>query len=172
MKKQIIFILLLTFFFTNCERDESIKYFPPEKISELSLNNIESFWENDTINNISDYVTENFNADSCHLVSLRYSSKAHKVIAVSVFKSRESAVNAMEKRRRNVACLFENGTSDEIEGTWWFANCLPPGVFVNKLNTIIEVSYYNKEIEEVKNIVYPTANEIAERIDELSIIME
>jgi hypothetical protein len=174
MTKPFISILLLLSFiiFVNCEHDESIesiKYFPPEKLSELSLDNVGNFWLNDKIDNISDYVTQNFDTDPGHLVSIRYSSKNNsRIIAVSVFKSREIAFNAMEERRHNVACLIENGTSDEIKGTWWFTKCVGTySVFVNTLNAIIEVGRDTNNYEEIEDILY-TAKEISNRVDKLS----
>jgi hypothetical protein len=170
MKNLFIFILLLPFFtlFINCEHEEGIKLFPPEKLSELSLDNIDNFWANDTIDNISDYVTENFHVNPGHLASIRYSSKKGKDLSVSVFKSQKIAIEAMEERRNNVACVIETGTSDVIKGTWWFTDCIPNSVFVNQWNTIIEVSYYHDNYEEIENILYSTANELANRVDKLS----
>jgi hypothetical protein len=128
MKKRFIFILLLVFFsifincehnenIKNCEQEEIIKFFSPEKMSELSLNYVGNFWTNDTIDHISDYVTENFHTNPGHLASVRYSSNT-KVLAVSVFESQEIAIEAMEERRNNVQCLIEKGNSDLIKGCW------------------------------------------------------
>lgn len=68
----------------------------------------------------------------------------------------------------DVACVIEEGTSDEIKDTWWFSSCIPHMVFVSKLNTIIRVSIYSRDFDTVKDTLYSTANEISFRVQQLA----
>jgi len=63
MQTYFNFILtLFSVFLFSCEnqKNKCDKYVPPENITELSLESIGDFWNFDTIENISDYVTESF----------------------------------------------------------------------------------------------------------------
>ena len=75
----------------------------------------------------------------------------------------------MELRRNNVAAIIDEGRKHElIKGKWWFAKDPSNAIFVNQLNTIIEVAYYYLAYDELDNILIETAVEIARRIDSLS----
>ena len=75
----------------------------------------------------------------------------------------------MEYRIENVTVLINEGISDSIKGLWWFSDDgWNSSVFVNQWNTIIEVMYFNADFEDVEDILYHVANELARRIDDLS----
>ena len=80
-------------------------------------------------------------------------SGGEKYIGVSVFESQNLAIDALQARISSVACVIEEGTTEEIKDTWWFGDCIPDIVFVNKLNTIIEVGSYSPEFNIVADTV-------------------
>ena len=84
-------------------------------------------------------------------------------------KLKETAINAFESRIQNVACvILPYEQAGNIQGKWWYSDCIPNIVFVNRWNTIIEVFYYYTSYEEVEAILYDTAKEIMHRVDNLS----
>lgn len=171
MKKLLILLLLISVH--NCSKDSTSinlgeKYFDPQKLSQLSLEDFDSFWQGEEINNISDYITANFNTNFEFLGAIRYSSE-NKDIGVSVFKTRSDAVSAMEQRINQVACVIIPGDSDDLfTSNWWFTDCIPNGIFVNHLNTIIELGYYHSDYGEIEDFMIQSAAEVARRVDYLS----
>lgn len=161
----IVFILLCL---TNCENkkldiNNNEKYFEKNRLSELSLDNISGFWENDTLS----HFVNDFNNYVGYLDGIGLKDN-EKGISVAVFESKEKAINCMESKINSVACIIEKGNSVEIEGIWWFSDCIPKAVFKNQWNTIIEVYYYHKDFEDIKPVLFNTANEISKRVDNLS----
>ncbi len=162
--KPLFYLLILTILF-SCEKDNKHdKYFNSNDISKIELENIDDFWENDTINNSSDGMFDNY---SGYIDGIAHRGEV-KGVGISVFNTGQMALDAMESRIASVACIIIKGTSNEIEGDWWFSDCIPNIVFVKQWNTIIEVYYYENDFESINTILYRTANEIASRVDNLS----
>lgn len=171
----LLIIVLFSFLVVNscklfCDEDElqQKKIFNTSKLSKLSLNNIDSFWDDDSIKHVSDFIDETFNTHLEYLVGTRYSSDS-KMISVSVFNSQYGAIEAMELRRNNVAVVIKNGINNEfISGKWWFSQNPSSLIFLNKLNVIIEVLYNDyPTYAENETVLIQTAVEIAKRIDAL-----
>jgi hypothetical protein len=149
----------------SCENENNQnKYFNPNDIPKIGLENMNDFWENDTIRRSSDGMLDNC---SGYLDGISHRGE-DRGNGISVFESGQMARDAMEFRIADVACVIENGTTNEIEGEWWITDCIPNGVFVKQWNTIIEVYYYESDFESIENLLYTTANEIARRVDNLS----
>ena len=165
------FIVFAFLSLISCEKNPSShkeKFFDPQKLPLLSLEEVNHFWQNDSIKYISNFIDGIFNDHSGFLGGVRYSGDKN-IIGVSVFKSQADAIDAMELRRNNVAAIIVPGNSDEVfKGKWWFTDNIPNAVFVNQWNTIAEVSAYHPDYEEVKTLLMETAAEIAQRIDSLS----
>ena len=155
-------IVILSF---GCEKDSKHdKYFNPNDISKIELESIDDFWKDDAIQNSSDGM---FDICSGYIDGVAHRGEVRGV-GISVFETGQMALDAMEFRIENVATVIENGTTNEIEGVWWFGVGIPNIVFVKQWNTIIEVYYYESDFESIENLLYTTANEIARRVDNLS----
>ncbi|UCH15031.1 MAG: hypothetical protein JSV22_03465, partial [Bacteroidales bacterium] len=163
---------LVVFILLSCEKkDDSIvkeKYFDPQNIDSLALTSIDGFWDT-TDTNINISVSHLFAGYDSNLIAGRRYSGNEKGIVVSVFSTEEKAINAFELRIENVACvILTYEQAENIQGKWWYSECIPNIVFVNRWNTIIEVFRYHVDYEEVENVLYDTAKEIMKRIDSLS----
>lgn len=169
MRKLFIIIAFLSLL--NCEQfslSHKEKFFDPQKLPLLSLEEVNDFWQDDSIKHISDYMGAIFEDHSGFIEGVRYDGDK-KEIGVSVFKSQTVAMEAMELRRNNVAAIIKEGEKHElIKGKWWFTDNIPNAVFANQWNTILEVSYYHPDYEQVETLLMETAAEIARRIDSLS----
>lgn len=162
--KPILHLLILTLLF-GCEKDSTHdKYFNSNNISKIELETIDDFWENDAIKNSSDGM---FDSYSGYIDGISHRGEVRGV-GISVFETGQMAIDAMESRIATVACIIKKGTTNEIEGDWWFSDCIPHIVFVKQWNTIIEVYYYENDFESIKDILYRTANEIASKVDNIS----
>ena len=147
-------------------------FFPPDKLDKLALEHVGIFWKDDTISNISDYVTANFDLHPDHYKSIRYSIKK-KILAVSVFKSKKSAIQAMEERIGEVALPITRGDSTykKIKDMWWWGGSFKKRsvIYINKWNTIIEAGLKNEiPTDSLWIILEDTAIEVANRINRLS----
>lgn len=165
--KNILFIFVFIIVLCNCDENDSDKekYFNPSNLSQLSLNNLASFWDNDTIKNISAYF--DFSADYLDGVNL---SSNKKGIAVNVFSTKEKAVEAMEERINLLSSIIsEGGSNGTFEDKWWYSKGINCYIFLNKYNTIIEVQYdkYQTYAENEPTII-ETVLEISKRVDSLS----
>lgn len=169
--KGFVFLLLLVCII-SCENgnEKQDKFFYPEKLGLLNITNIDEFWDDELD------IDTSFSGGGGALFDLHpgfldgiglYNNS--QMVWVSVFSSKDTAIIAMESRIANVAAVIQEGTSNDISGKWWF---LYEGrnytVFVNQWNTIIEVMYFNADFEDVEDILYHVANELAGRIDDLS----
>jgi len=165
----IFFILLL-----GCNKDnnpdlENEKYFNPSKLGELNLANIDNFWSEGIKVDTSFYMGAHFENHSGFIAGIRLFSGNGKAIWISVFKTKKDAVNAMELRINDVACVINNGDPDEFKNQWWYSDCLDYSIFVNQYNTIIEIDISsNAPFDMIKSILLDIAAEINERIDQLS----
>jgi hypothetical protein len=173
MKNFIKILCLLIFTLISCEKkDESVvseKYFDPQKIDLLQLENIAGFWDDmDTCIKVSDSHGFFMVNDTGFIKGHRYSGN-EKGLVISVFDNKELAIAAMESRIQDVACIIlPGGQKLNINEIWWYSDCIPNMVFVNQWNTIIEVYYYHVSFEEVEDILYATAIEIMQKVDDLS----
>jgi len=163
-----VFILATLLSLFSCQKNsnqyQEEKYFDPKDISNLLLDNIDTFWDNDSLRSFTNY----FKNYSGYTGGIELQDDG-KTIAVAVFESQEIAINCMEGRIINVAIVITPGYPNEIlKGKWWYAASIGSCVFANQWNTIIEVSISNSDFEEVKTILIETAAEISERIDLLS----
>ena len=145
-------------------------YFNPEDLSLLDLAEIDGFWQDVS------KIDTSFQSGGGTLfvtypgflegISLFDDSNA---IRISVFKNQDTAINAMEFRIENVAVLIHEGTSDSIQGLWWYSDDgWNSSVFVNQCNTIVEVMYFDADFEDVEDVLYHIANELVKRINDLS----
>lgn len=164
MKKLLIFLFLLGLF--ACE-DNNTKIFNAESLFDLNLASIDGFWEAGIDIDTSYFMGSIFENFTGFIDGIRLSG-GEKSVGVSVFGTQEIAINAIQALIGDVACIIEEGTSDEIKDTWWFSDCIPDIVFVSKLNTIIQVSIYSLDFSAVEDTLYQTANEISSRVFKLS----
>ena len=140
----VILILLL-----SCKSEITSSkgiYFSPENLSSLALENINDFWQGDSIafNSNSTYF---FNYYDGFLEGIELRAK-NKFIKVDVFKSKEIALNAIEEFRNSISMYtIESNDHKIIKEKWWSMPNSYFAVFVNKYNTIISI-YYSPESEE------------------------
>lgn len=169
MKHLLILIILLNILAcqnNHSDEDQQEKFFDPKELSELSLENLVGFWENDSLVYFSNFF------DNCPAfiggTALRSVEKS-KIIGVATFESQAKAVECMDGRINTVAILIKPGVTNEIfKGKWWYAEGPNSCIFVNQWNTIIEVAFIPSDYEIVKTLLIETAGEIANRIDALS----
>ena len=170
MKNFVLLLLLACVISCENRNEKQDEFFSPEKLGLLDLANIDSFWvdQSNIDTSFSGGGGELFNLHPGFLEGIGLFND-NQMVWVSVFSSKDTAIIAMESRIADVAAVIQEGTSDDIDGKWWF---LYEGwnyaVFVNQWNTIIEVMYFNADFEDVEDILYHTANELADRVDALS----
>jgi len=154
----------------SCEKTEPVdKLFNINDIELLDIGNITDFWGNTSDLDTFYRVSSSIYNDSSFLGGIRFSCEnPGQYIEIYVFRSKADALNDMYARINTVACLINKGTSDAIDGDWWYSECIPNSVFVSKWNTIIQVSYGAGNYDSVKDLLYKTANELVMRIDKLS----
>lgn len=172
MKKlQITISCIIMICLLSCNKIEFNKVFNINKIDQLNIGNYEKFWENEKIDTLNHPSGVLFSILESFKGGITYKTiPLTKSISVSVFESDSTAVSAMEFRIKNVSGIIKEGNSDIIKELWWQSIDSPfPAIFVNKYNTIIELSLYEEFDEE---IVYETANQIVLEIDQLSDIIE
>lgn len=169
--RKIIHLFSILIISCCCEEsNQHAKYFNPEDLSLLDLATIDGFWQD--VSSIDTSFRGGggslFNSYPGFLDGIGLFDD-NNAIWISVFANQDTAINAMESRIANVAVVIQEGTSDEIDGSWWFFDDgWNSAVFVNQWNTIIEVILFNTEFTNVENILYSTANELADRVDDLS----
>ncbi|MBN1597339.1 MAG: hypothetical protein JW894_03530 [Bacteroidales bacterium] len=169
MKKLIVLLSLTCFLYCDKENktQETEKYFDPDKLELLDLANIEGFWEQGEYIDTSYSIGSIFENRPGFLDGIRLYSES-KAVWITIFSTQDSAINAMEYRINNVAGVIFEGTSDIINGLWWYSISYPAGVYLIQWNTILEIKYYNTRLDEVEPVIYNIANEVAGRVDELS----
>ena len=171
--KKIIFLTLLVSFL-GCDKNndtdsKGVKYFDSKNLNQLNLANIDNFWSEGIDIDTSYYMGANFENHSGFIEGIRLYSGNGKAIWISVFKTKEDAINAMELRINDVACVINNGNPDEFENQWWYSDCMDYLIFVNQYNTIVEIDFSsNATFDLIKGILLDIAEEINERIDKLS----
>ena len=172
MKKLFFLMLFVSFLGCNKKDDtdsKDVKYFDSEKLNQLNLADIDNFWSEGIDIDTSYYMGANFENHSGFIEGMRLYSGNGKAIWISVFDTKEDAINAMELRINDVACIIYNGNPDEFENQWWYSDCMDYFIFVNQYNTIVEIDFSsNATFDLVKGILFDVADEINERIDKLS----
>ena len=172
MKKILFLIFFISILGCNKDNDadsNSTKYFDPINLNQLDLGNIDNFWSEGMNIDTSFYMGANFENHPGFIEGIRLSSGNGKAIWVSVFMTKEDAVDAMELRINDVVCLINDGNPDEFENQWWYSQCLGFMIFENQYNTIVEIDFAsNATFDMIKSILFDIAEEINERIDRLS----
>ena len=172
MKKIIFFILILSFL--GCDKNnitdsKGAKYFDSKNLNQLNLTSIDIYWSEGVDIDTSYYMGATFENHSGFVDGIRLFSNNGKAIWISVFNTKEDAINAMELRIQNVACLIKNGDQDEFRNQWWYSECMGYIIFINQYNTIIEIDFSsNAPFDLIKGILFEVADIIIERIDKLS----
>ncbi|MBA7588050.1 hypothetical protein ES708_30098 [subsurface metagenome] len=172
--KRIVFLILFVSIL-GCDKNsdadsKGIKYFDPENLYQLDLANIDNFWSEGIDIDTSYYMGANFENHSGFIEGIRLFSGNGKAIWISVFKTKEDAINAMELRINDVACVINNGNPDEFENQWWYSDYMDYLIFENQYNTIVEIDFSsNAPVDLIKDSLLDFAEEINERIDNLSV---
>lgn len=164
--KKLIFILIL-FSMITCIRNPTAlvePYFNPNDLDKLELENLENFWQGDTVEiwiNPIPYIREY----EGFLKSMDFRCDL-KGIGIFVFKTQVIAVNLLgDWNSFSNSILLEGDTHDVIEEKWWYIKGDPMStILVNKFNTILMLHNYYMN----KNDLMNTAIEITDRIDRLS----
>ncbi len=166
MKKLLIIITLLSFINYKCDKSLNTKeeFFDPKDLSKLSLEHLDNFWINDSLKSGSNP----FVNYSGYIGGIELTDN-EKRIGIAIFESQATAINSMEGRINTVSNVIKSGDSNVIlKGKWWYGSGFPNSVFANQWNTIVEVSHYNSNYEDVKTLLIETTAEICGRIDSLS----
>jgi len=170
MKKTTILFAIIILLGCNEDNSKNEYFFNPKELSKLELQNTNNFWGNDSIKRILDFSEDAiFNTHPEYLGGSSYQGKKGS-ISVTVFTSQKASIEAMEYRRNNVASIiYEGKEKDSISEKWWYGQDFSNVIFLNKFNTIIEIAYnHYPSYPENKPVLILAANEIAEKIDELS----
>jgi hypothetical protein len=169
--KKIVFLIIFVSFL-GCDKDDNskgTKYFDAKNLKQLDLANIDNYWTEGINIDTSYHVAANFESHSGFIDGIQLYSGNGKEISISVFKTKEDAINAMELRINTVSCVISNGNPDEFENKWWYTDCMEYAIFESQYNTIVEIKFSsNATFELVKGILFDIANEINDRIDNLS----
>ena len=161
--KHLIFIVALISFVACREQDIEKSFFNAEKLDELHIENLSGFFGS------GDPVTYPgpFNSYSAYVDGLGYENDGRHIF-VSVFESKDKALEAMERRISTVSCIIETGAGEDLEYPWWYGDGCGNAIFKNQLNTIIEVSIAQGSFEERKELMVQTTKEIIDRMMDLS----
>ena len=171
--RKIIFLTLLVLFL-GCNKDNVIdskgeKYFNSKNLHQLDIANIDNFWSKEIDIDTSYYMGANFKNHSGFIEGIRLHSGNGKAIWISIFKTKEDAINAMELRINDVACIIKNGDQDEFENKWWYSECVDYYIFVNQYNTIVQIDFpSNATFDLIKDNLLDIAKDINNKIDKLS----
>ena len=123
MKKSALCLTLI--FLLGCENKNTsepggVKYFNSENLSKLNLAAIENYWDDGITIDTSFYMGANFEDHDGFIEGIRLYSHNGKAIWVSVFNTQEDAINAMELRINDVACVIIEG--NEIDYRYKYSN--------------------------------------------------
>ncbi len=138
--------------------------FNVKNIDKLELEDLESFWSENSIleSSISTYTM--FESHPGYVDNYRIFDENNRTIEISFFKTKADAVEAMENRRNNVAAVINQGTSTALPGIWWYAESIPNSVFVSRWNVLLEVDIYSSDYKLAEDSLYNTANEVLRRM--------
>lgn len=158
----------------GCNRNDDTnqndgKFFNPENLNQLDLANIDDYWTEGIKIDTSFNMEGHFENHPGFIDGIRLYSQNGKAIWVTVFKSKDDAINAMESRINTVVCVITSGNPDELETQWWYSDCFDYRIFVNQYNTIVEIDFAsNAPFDLIKEILIDVAKEVIVRIDLLS----
>jgi len=172
MRKLLYLIVIVTLFGCDKNNNENpeVNYFDFKNMNQLNLLELENYWTEGLKIDTSYYMGADFENHSGFLNGIRLYAGNGKAIGVSVFQTKDDAINAMESRISDVACLINSGDSTDFESQWWFSDCMDYAIYFNRHNTIVEVDFSsNAPTEIVMSILLGVANEIKDRIDLVSI---
>ena len=148
---------------------DNVKLFDSENLNQLNLADIDNFWTEGIRIDTSYDMGAHFENHPGFIDGIRLYSQNGKAIWVSVFMSKENAINAMELRINDAACVINSGDLNELGTQWWYSECFEYLVFVNQHNTIVEIDFAsNAPFEGIKKVLLDVAKEVMERIDLLS----
>jgi len=171
MNKLVLVILVISLFGCdkNNDKNPDDKIFKYENINQLNLADIDNYWTEGIKIDTSFYMGAIFENHPGFIGGIRLYSENGKAIWISVFKSKDEAINAMEARINTVSCVINNGDSNILETQWWYSECIDYFIFVNQYNTIIEIDFSsNAPFDSIKGILLDVAKEIIQRINLLS----
>ena len=114
MKKSIYLIILVCIIGCEKENEKQEKFFDPEYLGLLDLVNIDGFWNDDSIIDTSDYTGANFENHLGFLEGISLYTE-DKAVWISVFTTRDTAINAMESRMK-ILRFFT--MSDRLPDQW------------------------------------------------------
>jgi hypothetical protein len=170
--KKILYLFLIVSLFgcdKNNDKNPDEKLFDYKNVHQLDLSDIDNYWTGGIKIDTSFYMGANFENHPGFIDGIRLYSGNGKAIWISVFKTKDDAINAMELKINDVACVINIGDSNEFETQWWFTDCIDYAIFVNQYNTIVEIDFSsNASFDAIKGILLDVAKEITERIDLLS----
>ena len=170
--KKIVFLIIIVSFL-GCDKDDNsqgTKYFDAKYLNQLDLANIDNYWTEGMNIDTSYYMGAHFENHPGFIEGIRLSSGNGKAIWISVFNTKEDAINAMKLRINDVACIINDGNKDEFENQWWHSECIGYLIAENQYNTIVEIDFSsNATFDLVKGTLLDIAKEINERIDKLSV---
>jgi len=161
---KIIIFLLIPILLLSCKgqiTSPKEKFFNPKDLDNLSLENIEYFWQGDTAEIWIDPIP-NFNKNEGYLKGFELRGDL-KEIGVFVFKTQAIAISAFENYKELCSALINDGeNNDLIKEKWWYIEGDPYyAIMINKYNTLVMLhNYYSYE-----NVLMDTAIEIMRRID-------
>lgn len=169
-----LLFIMLCISFLGCDKDNTIDsengtFFDSINLDRLNLAEIEDFWTEGVDIDTSFYMGADFESNTEFIEGKRLYANNGKSIWISVFKTKEDAIMAMENRVNNVACIILNGNPDEFENQWWYSDCLDYKIFFNQHNTIVQIDFAsNAPFDLIKEILLDIAREINKRINKLS----
>jgi hypothetical protein len=158
MRKILLLSIFLSFLGCINQNDtnpEGVKYFASMYLNQLDLAHIDNFWSEGIAIDTSYFMGANFENHTGFREGIRLYSGNGKAIWISVFKTKEDAVNAMELRINDVACIINNGNPDEFENQWWYSECIDYILFENQYNTIVEIDFSSNAT--IRYLVYRTS---------------
>ena len=126
-------LLIISVFFlaalVSCEDASHEKHFNAENFDALNLANIDVFWDYTLGIDTAKTNGENFTRSDGYVDCIRY-YQAGRYVCVTVFESQNDAITAVQAMKNGIiACLIEDGTSIDIEDTWWYSKCAPYMVY-------------------------------------------
>lgn len=158
--------------FTNCERDfspiEIEKFFHPDMLSQVYLDKISYFWQNDTIRTQSDPIAH-FRHSYGYLKGLELIGN-RKSIRVFVFQTKIDAINSAEKYQLSISRITSKGYENKyIKEKWWYVVNNPlHAIHINKYNTIIQIIYHGNT---TNSFIFQIAYDVLKRIELFSTML-
>lgn len=159
-----IFLFITLFFLINCQEKNTEKnFFNADKLDELNIDNLTNFFGTEELSTFA----SPFKNFSGYVDGIGYEN-SEKGIFISVFESKEKAIECMQDRINTVSCIIEEGKTDLLEQPWWYSDCFGTTIFKNQWNTIIEVNSSNDSFEEKQDLLISTTNELIIRVKDLA----